>query len=337
MRVARFGKYLAALCVSALVLGGASSALDQPVKLTMSTQGVGTAMYMYASAIANAFTQQLPEGSRVDLETTSPGGVGAPVILDRGRCDLILGNAAPAKWACESGILGSAPTANVRSIAGGLGNDFINVLFTQEFVDRTGITTIEEIVAKKVPVRIAVKANGAFGELACSKVLEVLGADYDAVRSWGGSVTQTGSDAIVSLLKDGKADITIDHLGAGQSATTELCMTTTMYFPKLSEETRAKLRDEGFADATIPAGTWRGQTEEIKSVGSPQVVLCHAKLPNDVVYFLTKAMEESAESMAKSNATLASFDPPTAWDPLKCGAPLHPGAEQYYREKGYMK
>ena len=336
MTVSRSGKALAALVVLALSFGSAS-ALDKPVKLTMSTQGVGTAMYMYASSIANLFTKELPEGSRVDLETTSPGGVGAPVILDRGKCDLILGNAAPAKWACESGILGSKPTANVRALAGGLGNDFVNVLLTKEFVDRTGLTTVEEIVTKKHPVRIAIKANGAFGELACSKVLGVLGASYDDVKSWGGSVTQTGSEAIGSLLKDGKADLTIDHVGAGQSATTELCMTTAMYFPKLAPETLKKLNAEGFADAVIPANTWRGQTEEIKSVGSPQVVLCAASLPNDVVYALTKAICDGKDIMAKSNATLASFDPATAGSALKTGAPLHPGAEAYYKDMGYIK
>lgn len=340
MKNSRSGKAVAALMVFAFSLtlfSGAAKALDKPVKLTFSTQSVGTAMYMYASAIVNIWTPALPEGSLVDVETTSPGGVGAPVIVERGKCDIILGNAAPAKWAYDEGILGSKPTKNVRSIAGGMGNDFVNVLFTQAFVDKTGIKTVEEVIEKKYPVRIAIKANGAFGEMACNKVLQVLGVDYNTVKSWGGSVTQTGSDAIVSLLKDGKADMTIDHVGAGQSATTELCMTTSMFFPQLSEETRKKMNDEGFANAVIAANTWRGQTQEVQSVGSPQVILCSATLEDDLVYVLTKAVCEGKEKMAKANATLASFDPATAHDILKTGAPLHPGAERYYKEMGYIK
>ncbi len=333
----RIGKMFAALTALALCIAAPAKAVDSPVTLTFSTQSVGSAMYMYASTIVNVWTPVLPEGSLVDVTTTSPGGVGAPVILERGNCDIILGNAAPAKWAYEDGILGSEPTKNVRSMAGGLGNDFVNVLLTRSFVDRTGIRTVEEIVAKKHPVRIAIKANGAFGELACAKVLEVLGVSYDTVRSWGGSVTQTGSDAIVSLLKDDKADMTIDHVGAGQSATTELCMTTDMFFPVLAGETRKKMNDQGFADAVIPANTWSGQTEAIPSVGSPQVILVAASLDNDLVYTLTKALCEGDEELAKANATLASFDPATAHDILNNGAPLHPGAEQYYREQGYIK
>jgi TRAP transporter TAXI family solute receptor len=309
----------------------------KPVFLTFATQDVGSAMYTYASAIAGVILPALPQGSNIDVTTTSPGAVGAPIIVEKGDCDLTMGNTAPAKWAAETGILGNPPTTKVRSIAGGMGINFINVLFTQSFVDKTGIKTVEEVITKKYPIRIAIKANGAFGELACAKVLEVLGVNYDMVRSWGGTVTQTGTDAIVSLLKDGKADLTIDHVGAGQAATTELCMTTAMYFPELSTSTRAKLNSEGFDNVDIPATTWKGQTNTIKSVGSPQVVLCSAELDDDTVYRITKGICENKETLVQADASLKYFDPVTAWDPLKTGAKLHPGAERYYRDKGYIK
>lgn len=338
LRSKKAAQALAFLALSlTLFTGGAALALDKPVQLTFATQSVGTAMYMYASAIVNVWTPALPKGSLVDVTTTSPGGVGAPVILEKGACDIVLGNAAPAKWAYESGILGSNPTKRVRAIAGGLGNDFVNVMFTKAFVDKTGIKTVEELVAKKHPVRIAIKANGAFGEMACNKVLEVLGVNYEIVKSWGGSVTQTGSDAIVSLLKDGKADMTIDHVGAGQSATTELCMTTAMFFPELSADTRKKMNGQGFDNAVIPANTWRGQTNPINSVGSPQVVLCSESVPEEIVYVLTKSLCEGKAKMAEANATLGSFDPKTAHNILKTGAPLHPGAARYYKEMKYMR
>jgi TRAP transporter TAXI family solute receptor len=309
----------------------------KPVFLTFATQDVGAAMYTYASAITQVVQPALPQGSSIDVTTTSPGGVGAPIIVEKGDCELTLGNAAPAKWAAETGVLGNPPTTKVRSIAGGMGMDFVNVLFTKTFVDKTGITTVEEVVARKYPVRVAIKANGAFGELACAQVLGVLGANYDTIRSWGGTVTQTGTDAIVSLLKDDKADMTIDHVGAGQAATTELCMTTTMYFPVLQPATRAKLNQVGFDNITIPANTWKGQNEAIPSVGSPQVVLCSSELSDELVYTITKAICENQAALTQAHATLKYFDAKTAWDPLKTGARLHPGAEKYYREKGYLK
>ncbi|NLU10021.1 MAG: TAXI family TRAP transporter solute-binding subunit [Tepidanaerobacter acetatoxydans] len=314
-----------------------SSETSEPVNLTFATMGVGTGMYVYASSITQLIEPVLPEGSTIDVVTTSPGGVGAPIVIEEGKADLCLGNSAPAKWACTEGILGKPPVTNVASIVGGLDAPFINVMFTQSFVNKTGYTTLEEVVENKYPIRIAIKSTGSFGELACSSVLQALGIDYKTIESWGGSVTQTGSDAIVTLLRDGKADMTIDHLAAGQSATTELCMTTDMFFPQLSDELINKLVESGWDRTIMPAGTWKGQDKDIKTVGSGQVLLCSKNLPNDIVYAMTKAICEGKEILASAHNAMSVFDPTIAWQESKCGAPLHPGAEQYYKEMGYMK
>lgn len=316
---------------------GGAYTVTEPVEITFATQDVGTTAYVYASTMANLFTDAFPGGSVIDVTTTSPGGVGSPVILENNQCNVTISNGAPAKWACDTGILGNPPTESVRGLAGGLDKAILNVIFTQAFVDKTGITTVEELVAQKYPIRIAVKSSGAFGELACNKVLEVLGVSYDDVESWGGSVTQTGSDAIVSLLKDGKADMTIDHIAPGQSATSELCMTADMYFPQLSDDTLEKLTNEGFDYTVIPAGTWSGQDVEIKTVGSPQVILVSANLDDAAVYTMTKALCENTQTLVNASAALEAFDPETAWEPIKLGAPIHPGAEAYYKEMGYME
>ena len=163
------------------------------------------------------------------------------------------------------------------------------------------------------------------------------GVSFADIKSWGGSVTQTGSDAIVSLLKDSKADMTIDHLAAGQSATTELCLTTSMFFPQLSAGTIKKLAEEGFDAVTIPANTWKGQVKEIQSCGSPQTILISSKVSDDAAYAMTKALCENTATLINASAALKVFDPKTAWEPLKAGAPLHPGAAKYYREMGYIK
>ena len=39
----------------------------------------------------------------------------------------------------------------------------------------------------------------------------------------------------------------------------------------------------------------------------------------------------------RGHAGLADFEPPTSWKAENVGAPLHPGAERAYREKGWMK
>jgi len=60
-------------------------------------------------------------------------------------------------------------------------------------------------------------------------------------------------------------------------------------------------------------------------------------LSDDIVYAMTKALCENKQDLINASPALAVFDPKVAWQPLKTGAPLHPGAMKYYKEAGYMK
>lgn len=313
-----------------------STELTSPVTLTFAAQEVGTAAYNYAAALQTVMLKQMPSGSNISITTTSPGGVGAPIIVNGGaQCDIVMSNAGPAKWSYEDGILGNPPTKEVAAIAGGLGHDFLNVMFTQKFVDETGITTVEELVEKKYPVKIIIKTNGTLGELSAEKVFEALGVSLDDITSWGGTVEKTGGDAIKSGLQDDLYDMTIDHIGAGQANTTELCLTHDMYAVQLADETLDNLVEMGYDYITMEANTWNGQTEDIKTVGSQQVVLVPTSMDYAVAYNLAKAICENVDELASSVSAMSYLDPETAGTMALTGVALHPGAAAYYEEMGY--
>lgn len=310
--------------------------LTKPVQLTFAAQEVGTAAYNYASALQSVMIKGLPAGSTINITTTSPGGVGAPLIVNNAaRTDIVMSNSAPAKWSKETGILGKKPTANIASLGGGLGHDFINVMLTKKFVEKTGISTIEEIVAKKYPIKMVIKKNGTLGELSAEKVFEVLGVTFDDIKSWGGVVEKTGGDAIKSGLQDDIYDLTIDHIGAGQSNTTELCLTHDMVDVQLAQETLDKLVALGYDYITVEPNTWNGQDQAVKTVGSQQIVLVSTTMEDSVAYALTKAMCEGKEALGDAVASLKYFDPKVAGKKVLTGVDLHPGAKAYYEEKGY--
>lgn len=315
---------------------GSVGELTAPVNLTFAAQEVGTAAYNYATALQTVMLKGLPEGSTINITTTSPGGVGAPIIVNGGaQCEIVMSNSAPAKWSKEEGILGNEPTEDVAALAGGLGHDFVNVMFTKKFVDATGISTMEELVAQKYPVKIVIKKNGTLGELSAEKVFEACGASLEDVEAWGGVVEKTGGDAIKSGLQDDLYDMTIDHIGAGQSNTTELCLTHDMVDVQLADETLANLVDMGYDYITVEPNTWNGQTEEIKTVGSQQCILVPGSMDNETAYALTKAVCENADELADAIAAMSYFDPETAGTLTLTGVALHPGAKAYYEEMGY--
>lgn len=314
---------------------GSASGLTSPVNLTLAAQEVGTGAYSVAAAIQSVMMKGLPAGSSIDLTTNSPGGVGAPVLIQNEECDLIVANAGPSQWSYtktpDEYQFGGC--TDVRALGGGLGHTFTNVMFTKKFVDATGYTTLEEVIADKYPIRLITKKNGSLGELTAERVIEACGITVEEFLSFA-SWEKTGTDAIKSGLQDDLYDMTIDHIDAGQATTTEICLTHDMHFVQLSDETLSNMEAMGYAPIVMPAGTWNGQSQDINSVGSQQNLLVPASMDDDVAYALIKAVCEGREEMAKAVSSLGYFDPETAGTASMCGAPLHPGAVRYYQEAG---
>ena len=173
-------KLIALALVLCMMLAGTAFAEE----LLIGTQETGTAGYTYATAIMQCI--QTVDGYTVSLVSNSSGNVSSPVLIQEGECDITVSNSAPALWAATTGIeSASVPVCpDVRCIAGGLGKDFINVMFTQSFVDKTGVKTIEELVEKQQTVRLIIKKNGSFGELAAERVFGVFGVDINNPPSW---------------------------------------------------------------------------------------------------------------------------------------------------------
>ena len=314
----------------------AGSGLTGPVQLTFAAQEVGTGAYTVAAALQSAMLKGLPAGSTIDLTTNSPGGVGAPVLVQNEECDLIVANAGPAQWSYEQtpDEYDFGGCTEIASLGGGLGHTYTNVMFTQKFVDTTGYTTLEEVIANKYPIKLVTKKNGSLGELTAERVIEACGITVDEFLSFA-TWEKTGTDAIKSGLQDDLYDMTIDHVDAGQSTTTEVCLTHDMHFVQLSDETLANMETMGYAPITMEAGTWNKQENDIQTVGSQQNLLVPASMDDDLAYALTKAICENKDEMASSVASLGWFDPQTAGLKQFNGAPLHPGAVKYYQEMGY--
>ena len=174
----------AASAAGSVAAATGSMELSGPIQLTFAAQEVGTAAYNYAAALQSVMLPELPAGSTIDITTTSPGGVGAPVIVNAGEeCDLVMSNAGPAKWSYEKSTseYEFGGCTEIACLAGGLGQNFINIMFTQKFVDATGYKTFEEVVADKYPVKMVIKKNGSFGEQTAEKVCEALGITFDDI------------------------------------------------------------------------------------------------------------------------------------------------------------
>lgn len=86
---------------------------------------------------------------------------------------------------------------------------------------------------------------------------------------------------------------------------------------------------------SIPGGTYHTATTDVTTFGVMATLVTSADLPDDVVYELVRAVFENMEDFRELHPAFAVLDPKKMIsDGLS--APLHPGAEKYYREKGWM-
>ena len=91
-----------------------------------------------------------------------------------------------------------------------------------------------------------------------------------------------------------------------------------------------------YAVATIPAGLYPNNPNATTTFGVQATVVSSAKVPNDVVYAITKAVFDNLEELKKLHPALANLKPE---EMITNGlsAPLHDGAVRYYKEKGWIK
>ena len=87
--------------------------------------------------------------------------------------------------------------------------------------------------------------------------------------------------------------------------------------------------------ATIPGGMYRGTDEDTKTFGVGATFVSSAKVPEDVIYNVVKAVFENFDDFKKLHPAFANLKKE---EMIKDGlsAPLHAGAIKYYKEAGLM-
>ncbi len=91
-----------------------------------------------------------------------------------------------------------------------------------------------------------------------------------------------------------------------------------------------------YAKATIPGGMYAGNPDPVDTFGVKATFVTSADVPDDVVYEVVKAVFDNFDRFKGLHPAFAELKPE---DMVTQGnsAPLHPGAEKYYREKGWIQ
>lgn len=303
----------------------------ESVKIRLATFRLGSSWYIYGALMSDMLRAGLPKDSTVDV-LPHAGGVGNPKLVQSGEAELALGFNVTAKWALEGKMAYDKKLPNLRGLVGALDEYFVGIVATK----KSKISSLAAVVEKRMPIHLVTVPRGGLGEYANRQIMEAYGAGYDEIKSFGGNVTHTSFSVIAKMLADGRADLFMHVITVGHPAMTEIATTTDVTFLSLREDVVKKLSQYGWIPATIPAGTFKHQDQKVPTVGLTTNLITTDKMSNELAYKITKIICENQQALSKGHAGLKSFNPRVAWKAENLGVPLHPGAEKFYKEKGWM-
>ena len=202
---------------------------------------------------------------------------------------------------------------------------------------KLGVRTMEELIEKKPKMNVSIATNDCV-DFAIKALLKAHGLKIRDFVEWGGTVEPvvrpSNPDRRAGIVS-GDLDMVIDE---GMDSWGDVAVQNGMIFLPFSEKVLKKLENYGFHRAHLEGGRLEGITEPTTVVdfsGWPIVV--HEKFPDDLAYHIAGVLDKIREEIpydAAETPSMTSLCTSTEAGPLDF--PLHPGAEKYYREKGYL-
>lgn len=313
--------------------GGETPKTANSLKLTMAGGSAGGFWSMLGEGVGNVLRQSIPN-TQFSYET----GNGVKNILSVNSGEIPLGIAF--NFEVKTALKGEEPfkekVSEVTALATLYNASPLQTIISKEFADKYGIKSYEDIAEKKPPIRIAVNQRGNLLEKVNRLVFESYGITYEDIKSWGGEVYYEAYKPGAQMMKDKKNEWVGAAAFPPDGVYLELATSTPIQFLPLNEKAQSTLLEEmGMISGVLKAGTYEFQTEDIPTVNAGAMIIADPNMSSEEAYTITKAMVENIEKIQALHKNIQNLNPEIMADVAP--AKLHPGAERYFKEKGYIK
>lgn len=193
-----------------------------------------------------------------------------------------------------------------------------------------GVTEFEELRGKRVNV-----GNPGSGQRATMDVvLDALGWTMDDF----GMTSELQPTEQAAALGDNNVDAIVYTVGHPNGSIQEATSTVQSRLVNLTGPEIDALIAENpyYARATIPGGMYANNDEDTTTFGVKATFVTSSDVADDVVYEVVSAVFENFDRFKGLHPAFANL---TEEEMIADGnsAPLHPGAEMYYRERGWIE
>ncbi|MDP7455213.1 MAG: TAXI family TRAP transporter solute-binding subunit, partial [Gammaproteobacteria bacterium] len=298
----------------------------RPYVLTTATTG-GT-YYPVGVALATIAHAQLYESEGISLTAISSAGSLENVKLlrdNQAQFAILQGPFGAWSWNGEGPV--SNPQTHIRSVSALWQN-------VEHFVLLSDLAATGQIMDLDLldGDRYVLGARNSGAEQTGRFILETLGIDYEAKFN----LAYMGYGPTTSAIQDGNIVGMNIPAGAPVSSITQAYallgdrLTILNWTQEELDKINAKYPLWDWYE--FPPGTYPNQTELIRTVASPNVLVTREDISDEVVYRVTKVIWENLATLQEIHRATKDMRLEIAIEGL--GAPLHPGAMRYYREVG---
>lgn len=303
----------------ALTLAPATAKAEQFINvLTGGTSGV---YYPIGVALSKIYGENIP-GARTQVQATKASVENLNLLQQgKGELALALGDSVKFAWEGNEEVGFKTPLNKLRGIAAVYPN-YIQIAATAD----SGVKTLADLAGKS----LSVGAPKSGTELNARAILGAAGMSYDNL----GKTEYLPFAESVELLKNRQLDATLQSAGLGVSSIKDLATSVPTTIVAVPADVVEKLGAPYIA-ATIPAGTYEGQTADVPTAAVVNFLITHEDVSEETAYQMTKLMFENLPELVAAHAAARAISLEGALNGMP--VPLHPGAERFYREAGILK
>lgn len=287
--------------------------------LTGGTSGV---YYPLGVALSQIYSKAIPD-AKTAVQATKASAENLNLLqAGRGEVAISLGDSLSDAWKGNAEAGFPKPLKKLRTIAA-LYPNYIHFVANAD----SGIKSLADIKGK----RISVGAPKSGTELNVRAIIAAAGMTYKDFSK----VEYLSYAESVELMKNRQLDVTLLSSGLGVAALRDLATSQKVNFLTIPADIVAKMNDPAFQVGIIPAKTYEGQDNDVSTVSIQNYLVTHDGVSTETVYRMTKSMFENLDQMVAAHAAAKAIKRENA--AKSPPAPLHPGAEKYYREVGLIK
>lgn len=204
------------------------------------------------------------------------------------------------------------------------------VLLRKDFADKNGITDVQSLFSKELPLRFATLKPGTASEFILRLVLRYgYNSGYDKLRSQGWTIEFNNYAETADNFVAGN----IDCFAYTAGTIVPLIRTMEEHIPvtilPISETVLQQLAQKfNMHKYVINPGTYQGVKEPVATLGDFTTLIVRKDLPNSLVYGMAKALWEGRESIASVVQDFGALSGQSAISP---GLSTHPGALEFWQ------